>query len=96
MAQEPNQQMKTRFHIGDQVKTLVECSPYYSGYAGNPTVIIPKGSIGIVGAIKVPYVNKQGFFNCVDFVIPNVFSGNPRHNQNTWRASLTDKEIELI
>jgi hypothetical protein len=85
-----------KFKIGDKVKTLVDCEPYYSGYAGNPIVKIPKGTIGEIGAVKVPYVNRQGFFNCVDFVIPNVFSGNPKFKQNIWRASLTDKEIKIV
>lgn len=84
-----------KFNVGDQVKTLVDCEPYYSGYAGNPTVQIPKGSIGIVGAVHVPYVSTQGFFNCVDFIIPNVFSGDPKHGNNTWRAALTNKEIKI-
>ena len=85
-----------KFHIGQQVKTKIDCVPYYSDYAGNPKVLIPKGSIGIIGAVKCPYVTKTGYFNCVDFVISNIFSGNPKFKHNTWRASLTDKEIERV
>jgi hypothetical protein len=83
-----------KFHINDQVETLVDCEPYYSGYAGNPVVHIPKGSIGIVKVVKCPYVRIKGYFNCVDFIIPGKFSGNPKFKNNVWRASLNDKEIK--
>ena len=85
--------MKNKFRIGQKVQTLVDAIPYYSGYAGNPKVLIPKGSNGIIGAVKCPYVNKQGYFNCVDFVISDKFHGNPKFKNNVWRCSFNDKEI---
>lgn len=84
-----------KIDIGDEVVTLKDVEPYYSGYAGNPKVIIPKGSFGLVGAVKCPYVNKKGYFNCVDFLIPGVFQGDAKFNDCTWRASLTNKEIKV-
>ena len=87
--------MKTKFNIGDKVITKIDCIPYYSGYAGNPNVMIPKGTIGTIGSVKTPYVNKQGYFNCVDFVIPSQWNCSPRYHYNSWRASLTDKELKL-
>jgi hypothetical protein len=85
---------KTKFHINDEVITLVDAEPYYSGYAGNPVVTIPKGSIGIVKAVKCPFVRTKGYFNCVDFVVTDKFQGNPKFKNNVWRCSLTDKEIK--
>jgi hypothetical protein len=39
---------KSRFHIEDQVKTLIDCEPYYSGYAGNPVAhMLPIKDISI-------------------------------------------------
>ena len=85
-----------KFQVGDKVITQIDCEPYYSRYSGNPIVRIPKGTTGVIAATHCPYVNKQGYFNCVDFTIPNVFSGNPKYNNNIWRASLIDKELKLV
>jgi predicted carbohydrate-binding protein with CBM5 and CBM33 domain len=52
--------------MGMKVKTKKEKLSYYQ------EVIIPKGSIGEIGAIHVPVVrNTKGhmYFNCVDFNI---------------------------
>jgi hypothetical protein len=80
--------MKTKFQIGHKVITLIDKEPYYSNYGGNPKIIIPKGTIGYVGAVNVPVVHNIGkglHFNCVDFEIEG----------KTWRGSYYDKEIKL-
>ena len=82
--------------IGQKVTVSTEIKAYYSGYAGNPEVIIEPGMIGIVTAVKVPCVNKQGFFNCVDFVIKDKFSGNPKYKNNTWRIAAKNNELVKI
>ena len=85
--------------VGDQVQLTQDEIPYYSGYAGNPHVLIPKGSIGIVGASKVPYVTESqtkgrgNYFVCVDFVVPDKFQGNPIHKNNTWRCGVNPKNL---
>lgn len=75
--------------IGDRVELLTDQAPYYSGYAGNPVVKIPKGSVGIVGAPKVPTVHgPRSWFACVDFVLPGVFQGRPELGYTTWRCGV--------
>jgi len=91
-----------KIKVGDIVELLQDEIPYYSGYAGNPHVTIPKGSKGIVGATKVPYVRgntEKGcgdYFVCVDFILPNIFSGNPIHGNNVWRCGVNPKNIKTI
>ena len=81
--------------IGDHVELLVDRTAYYSEYAGNPKVIIRKGSVGTVGAVKVPAVyTANRFFHCVDFVLPGVFRGDIRgdirgdKSNTTWRVAV--------
>ena len=55
-----------KLEMGMKVKTKVKKIAYYK------EAIIPKGTIGEVGAVKVPVVrNTDGhlYFNCVDFII---------------------------
>jgi hypothetical protein len=86
--------MKSKFKVGDQVITLRDYYPYYSNYAGNPVVLIPKGSVGIIGAVDVPKVSREGTFNCVDFIVPDKFDGNPELKQNKWRCAISDEFLQ--
>ena len=74
---------------GDVVKTLVQKSPYYSGYGGRPTVTIPMGFIGTVGAVDVAAVyrtpGRPARFLCVDFMVDGV----------QWRGNYYPDEIEI-
>jgi len=91
---------------GIQVCLLKDEEAYYSGYAGNPVVIIPKLTIGIIGATDVPYVcpmkdrgenlKRGDYFVCVDFVVPNKFAGNPIHKNNTWRCGVNPKNLKIV
>lgn len=95
---------KKGFVEGVEVRLLKDEEAYYSGYAGNPVVVIKAGTIGVVGATDVPYVcpmkdnaeNKRrgDYFVCVDFVLPGVFSGNPKFKQNKWRCGVNPKDME--
>lgn len=92
-----NIKRKSKFKVGDKVVILVDKQPYYSGYGGNPLVTIPKGTIGTVEAVNVPSVHRDNiYFNCVDFVLDGVYSGNPSFKQNVWRCSLFDNEIRKV
>ena len=66
----------SKFNVGDKVVLKVAQEAYYSGYASNPVVIVPAGSVGVVGSVNVPFVLKlkgnPKTFNCVDFEIPGV------------------------
>ena len=87
----------SKFQIGDKVEILIDKEPYYSDYAGNPKVVIPKGSVGTIGAVNVPSVCREGVtFNCVDFVLEGVFSGNPIHKNNTWRCAVFTKDLKKV
>ena len=88
--------MKNKFKVGDKVLTIQDEKPYYSGYAGNPDVLIPKGSIGIIGAVDVPCVHIEGTFNCVDFIVLDKYDGNPDLKQNKWRCSIDSKNIKKL
>lgn len=92
---------------GDRVKLLIAKEPYYSGRAGNPKVIIPIGTEGIVGVVDVPAVRQRmnpgtgkyydpPDFNCVDFILPDMFQGDPRHGNNEWRCAVHYHEMALI
>ncbi len=83
----------SKFRIGDRVELLVDKEPYYSGYAGNPKVLIPAGTIGVIGDVDVPGVYSGKTFTCVDFELPNVYHGNSK--QNLWRCSCYRGEIRL-
>jgi len=89
--------MKTKFQVGQKVRSKISKEAYYSGYAGNPVVTITPDMVGTIGAINVPAVRgSKPYFHCVDYVIPDVFSGNPIHGHNVWRASFHEDEIELV
>ena len=87
------------FHVGDRVTPRQPVEPFYSGkICGNPKVVILPGQVGVVGALDVPVVrrvSKRAFYNCVDFVLPGVFQGHPKHENCTWRCSLADDEMTL-
>lgn len=51
-----------KLEIGMKVKTKLGKMAYYDD------AFVEKGSVGTVGSVNCPYVNKQGTFNCVDFV----------------------------
>ena len=83
--------------IGDKVTVTEEIEAYYSGYAGNPEVIIKPGQIGTVKSVHVPSLwREKGFFNYVDFIIPGVFNGDRIHNNCTWRIAAQDKQLKII
>ena len=88
---------RKHFTVDQQVKLLVDKVPYYCGYAGNPKVTIPAGTVGTVGAVDVPYVVRRNkTFTCVDFDLPGVFNGNPQFNKTIWRCSCDDNEIGVV
>ena len=92
----------SKFKVGDKVVLKVAQEAYYSGYAGNPIVIVPAGTIGVVGSVKVPFVwRRKGkgnpeTFNCVDFKIPGVYSGNPVYKNDIWRCAVIDKDMRRV
>jgi hypothetical protein len=62
---------RTDLHVGDQVSVKERVEGYYSGYGGNPAIFLEPGMVGIVGAIDVPSVRREGVsFICVDFFCP--------------------------
>ena len=92
---------------GDKVQLLVAIEPYYSGRAGNPKVVIPAGAEGIVGSVDVPQTIQRRDrttgrlipapdFNCVDFILPDVFQGDPKHGNNQWRCAVHYHEMCLV
>lgn len=93
-----------KIKVGDKVEVTKVHVPYYSGYAGNPTVVITAGTIGIVGATNVPYVrNSQAsdkgrgdYFVCVDFKVRGKFDGNPTLKQNKWRCAVDPKNLKKV
>lgn len=90
----------SKFKVGDKVVLKKAQEAYYSGYASNPVVILPVGAVGIVGSVDVPccyYIKGQPQkFNCVDFVLPGVFAGNPIHGNCTWRCGVFENEMKLL
>jgi len=88
----------TKFKVGDKVRLLVDKTPYGSDYGGSPKVTIKAGMVGTVGAINVAAVRftKHHYFNCVDFILPGVFRGNPKYENTTWRCSVYNDEMKLI
>lgn len=93
---------RKQIEVGSLVVLKVDKVPYYSGYGGNPEVLIKAGTIGIVGAVDVPRVspprneadNEPTTFHCVDFVRPE-FNGDPTHGNHTWRVSAYAREIAI-
>lgn len=87
------------FAMGTKVVILQDESPYYSGYAGNPHVVILAGSTGIVGATDVPYVTQSkekgrgDYFVCVDFILDGIFMDHPIHTHNRWRCGVNPKHL---
>jgi len=91
---------------GVKVVLLQDEEAYYSGYAGNPVVVVKKGTVGVVGATDVPYVHpmkdrienaKRGnYFVCVDFKIPGVYAGNPKFKQDVWRCGVNPKNLRKV
>lgn len=89
-----------------KVMLLKDEEAYYSGYAGNPIVIIKAGTVGIVGSTDVPYVcpmkdraeNKRrgDYFVCVDFEVEGKYSGNPKFENNIWRCGVNPKNLKLL
>jgi hypothetical protein len=78
-----------------KVQILVDKDPFYSGYAGLPIVVIPAGSVGVVG----------GYRGCgdmlIDFTLPGVwmnFIGQPERQRagidDVWRVSVLKAEIK--
>ena len=85
-----------KFKIGDKVCPKVARDAYYSNYGGNPRCVFTPDMIGVIGAVNVPNVRSPGVFNCVDFVMPGLFMGEPCHNHTTWRGAFTDKELTKV
>ena len=74
--------------IGDRVKTRTEKVPYYSGYGGRPTMSIPAGTYGTVGAVDVAAVRhipgNPPRFLCLDFTVDGV----------AWRGAYYPDEVQ--
>jgi len=93
---------RKQIEVGSLVVLKVDKVPYYSGYGGNPDVLIKAGSTGIAGAVDVPRVcgpknpcnPEPDTFHCVDFVLAE-FQGDPTHGNRTWRVSAYSHEITL-
>ena len=79
---------------GDSVTVTEPIEAYYSGFAGNPKVIVQPGQIGTVAEVNVPAVRGNRVFACGDFVLPGVFSGDPRHGNDTWRISANPQQLK--
>ena len=97
-----NKPSKMGFVEGLKVELKKDYEAYYSGYAGNPVVVIKKGTVGLIGSTDVPYVkptrdkSRGAYFVCVDFKLPGVFSGNPKFNHHTWRCGVNPKDMKLF
>ena len=91
---------------GVKVVLLQDEEAYYSGYAGNPVVVIKAGTVGVVGSTDVPYVyelkdraenaKRGNYFVCVDFKVPGVFSGNPKFKQDVWRCGVHPRNLKVV
>jgi len=91
---------------GVKVVLLKDEEAYYSGYTGNPVVVIKAGTVGVVGSTDVPYVcpmkdrvenAKRGeYFACVDFKVPGVYSGNPKFKQDVWRCGVNPRNLKVV
>ena len=90
-----------QLELGSKVYLKVDAVPYYSGYAGNPKVLIKAGTVGVVGAVDVPPVccprgERPISFACVDFHLPGMFQGNPEFNHCTWRVAVRCDQMTLF
>lgn len=80
-----------KLKIGDIVTLAVSCRVY--GFAG----YVPKGTVGVVTAVKVPSVKRDGvYFVCVDFppdtfLISKSFVENPHLNK--YRVGALPEEL---
>lgn len=89
--------VKKLFEVGDKVELLKDHEPYYSDYGGNPKVIVHKGTIGTVMVVNAPSVCREGvYFNCVDFVLEGIYSGNPIYKNNVWRCAVKNKDMRKV
>lgn len=62
---------KSDVKLGDRVTVKERVEGYYSRYGGNPAIFLEPGTVGVVGAIDVPSVCREGVsFVCVDFLCP--------------------------
>lgn len=87
--------MKTAPAVGTKVTVTEPHDAYYSGYCGNPVVVIQPGMVGIVKTNDTPYVRgREDTFCCVDFVIPDKFQGDPKHGNNTWRCGVHRSKLQ--
>jgi len=85
------------FKVNSDVKLRVPKIPYYSGYAGNPIVKIPAGTIGKVHSVNVPSVRRDNVtFTVVTFKLPGIYSGNPVLKNDIWTCSCQNSELERI
>ena len=93
---------RKQIEVGSLVVLKVDKVPYYSGYGGNPEVLIKAGDVGQVVAVDVPRVCESTdrdhpappTFHCVDFVREE-FQGDPTHGNHTWRVSAYSHEVTL-
>lgn len=62
------------FQIGNSVRVKQSVEAYYSNYGGKPKLELTPEIVGIVGAVRVPYVCKSrgngDYFVCVDYLDP--------------------------
>src|SRR5580658_8960956 len=59
---------KSDVKVRDRVRVRERVEGYYSNYGGRPAIFLEPGMVGIVGAIDVPSVCREGVsFVCVDF-----------------------------
>jgi hypothetical protein len=62
---------KSDLHVGDRVTVKERVEGYYSDYGGNPAIFLEANMVGVVGAIDVPSVCREGVsFVCIDFCCP--------------------------
>lgn len=89
--------MKNVPKIGQKVRVKEPIEAYYSGYAGNPRVFITPDMVGEVKAVKVPSVSREKIeFCCVDFEVPGVYQGDPKHKYCTWRIGVEHKFLQEV
>lgn len=86
---------KHSFKVGDRVQLTEPLEARYSQYAGNPKAVITPDLVGTVGAIDCPSVRRESvYFHCVDFILPGIFQGDPRHGDNLWRVAVSTSQIK--
>lgn len=91
----PGKPPKHNLKVGDRVSLTEPLEAYYSQYAGNPKVIVTPDLVGTIGAIDCPSVRREGvYFHCVDFTLPDIYAGDPRHGNNVWRVAANTKQLK--